>query len=165
MQYYKDKQNQIYAYDDDASEIYIKDGLTKITEDEAKSLLNNSFTIEQYKEGKLAELNGWYKNMSDNLKVNIKDFGVVDGSYKALSRIQAIIDTSDDLAVRTFVMNDGSLKKIGGVEDIKKIKKAIQRATAGLGALKMTYEIKINKAKTKEDLEKITYADTIQETL
>jgi putative 3-deoxy-D-arabino-heptulosonate 7-phosphate synthase len=157
------KNNEVYAYDDEQIAQGYGEGLQEITEEELKEKLSPS--IEQLKEGKTTALNDWYKNMTENFKVDIKDFGVVEGGYKALVQIQAIIDTSDDLAVRAYPLADGKMAKVKGVEDIKKIKKAIQRAFTGLGALKIVYEAKINKAKNGEDINKIVFADTVQETL
>ena len=100
-----------------------------------------------------------------DFKVNIKDFGVIDGGYRSIIRIQAIIDTADDLAIRAYPLADGKMAKIKGAEDLKKIKRAIQVATISLSALKMTYEAKISKAKSQSDLDKIVFTDTIEGTL
>ncbi|AKT92077.1 hypothetical protein [Campylobacter gracilis] len=157
------KNNDVYAYDDEQIALGYAEGLKELTEEELQEKLAPS--IDQLKEGKTAALNEWYKNMTENFKVNIKDFGVVEGGYKALVQIQAIIDTSDDLAVRAYPLANGKMAKVSGVEDIKKIKKALQRAITGLNALKTIYEAKISKAKNSADIEKIVFADTVQETL
>lgn len=157
------KNNEVYAYDDEQIAQGYSKGLQEITEDELKEKLAPS--IEQLKESKTIALNAWYKDITENFKVDIKDFGVVEGGYKALVQIQAIIDTADDLAIRAYPLVDGKMAKVKGVEDIKKIKKAIQRAFTGLGALKILYEAKISKAKNSADIDKIIFADTVQETL
>ena len=160
MKYYKNSQNQIYAYDDDAGEDQIKEGLTKITEAQAKSMLEPS--LEELKAAKTAELAAWVNEMGESCKVEIKDFGAVNGGYKYLLNIGSMIDTFDSLEVRGFRMYDNSMKKIGGQEDLKKIKRAIQIAGQKLHVLKWGYELKIEKAKNKKELDAITFADTIE---
>ncbi len=160
MKYYKNSQNQIYVYDDDVSEDQIKEGLTKITEAQAKSMLEPS--LEELKAAKTAELASWVNAMGDSCKINLKDFGVINGGYKYLLNIEAMIDTFDSLEIRAFRMYDNSMKKIGGQEDLKKIKRAIQIAGQKLHVLKWGYETAIEKAKTSKALEAIKFADTIE---
>lgn len=160
MKYYKNSQNQIYAYDDDVSEDQIKEGLTKITEAQAKSMLEPS--LEELKAAKTAELASWVNAMGESCKVEIKDFGAVNGGYKYLLNIGSMIDTFDSLEIRAFRMHDNSMKKIGGQEDLKKIKRAIQIAGQKLHVLKWGYETAIEKAKTAKALEAIKFADTIE---
>ena len=159
MKYYKNSQNQIYAYDDDVSEDQIKEGLTKITEAQAKSMLEPS--LEELKAAKTAELASWVNAMGESCKVEIKDFGAVNGGYKYLLNIGSMIDTFDSLEIRAFRMYDNSMKKIGG-QDLKKIKRAIQIAGQKLHVLKWGYETAIEKAKTAKALEAIKFADTIE---
>ena len=160
MKYYKNSQNQIYAYDDAVSEDQIKEGLTKITEAQAKSMLEPS--LEELKAAKTAELASWVNAMGESCKVEIKDFGVVNGGYKYLLNIGSMIDTFDSLEIRAFRMHDNSMKKINGQEDLKKIKRAIQIAGQKLHVLKWGYETAIEKAKTSKALEAIKFADTIE---
>lgn len=160
MKYYKNSQNQIYAYDDDVREDEIKDGLTKITEAQAKSMLEPS--LEELKAAKTAELASWVNAMGESCKVEIKDFGAVNGGYKYLLNIGSMIDTFDSLEIRAFRMHDNSMKKINGQEDLKKIKRAIQIAGQKLHVLKWGYETAIEKAKTSKALEAIKFADTIE---
>lgn len=160
MKYYKNSQNQIYAYDDDVGEEQIAEGLTKITEAQAKSMLEPS--LEELKAAKTAELASWVNAMGESCKVEIKDFGAVNGGYKYLLNIEAMIDTFDSLEIRAFRMHDNSMKKINGQEDLKKIKRAIQIAGQKLHVLKWGYETAIEKAKTSKALEAIKFADTIE---
>ena len=160
MKYYKNSQNQIYAYDDDVSEEQIKEGLVKITEAQAKSMLEPS--LEELKAAKTAELTSWVNAMGESCKVEIKDFGAVNGGYKYLLNIEAMIDIFDSLEVRGFRMYDNTMKKINGQEDLKKIKRAIQIAGQKLHVLKWGYETAIEKAKTSKALEAIKFADTIE---
>lgn len=160
MKYYKNSQNQIYAYDDAVSEDQIKEGLTKITEAQAKSMLEPS--LEELKAAKTAELASWVNAMGESCKVEIKDFGAVNGGYKYLLNIGSMIDTFDSLEIRAFRMHDNSMKKINGQEDLKKIKRAIQIAGQKLHVLKWGYETAIEKAKTSKALEAIKFTDTIE---
>lgn len=160
MKYYKNSQNEVYAYDDDVGEEQIAEGLTKITEAQAKSMLEPS--LEELKAAKTAELASWVNAMGESCKVEIKDFGAVNGGYKYLLNIEAMIDTFDSLEVRAFRMHDNSMKKINGQEDLKKIKRAIQIAGQKLHVLKWGYETAIEKAKTAKALEAIKFADTIE---
>ncbi|WP_298043165.1 hypothetical protein [uncultured Campylobacter sp.] len=160
MKYYKNSQNEVYAYDDDVGEEQIAEGLTKITEAQAKSMLEPS--LEELKAAKTAELASWVNAMGESCKVEIKDFGAVNGGYKYLLNIEAMIDTFDSLEVRAFRMHDNSMKKINGQEDLKKIKRAIQIAGQKLHVLKWGHELKIEKAKNKKELDAIIFTDTIE---
>ena len=162
MKYYKNSQNQIYAYDNDVDEDQIKEGLTKITEAQAQKILNVEPPIEQLREAKTAELARWTHSMGDSCKIDLKGFGVINGGYRYLLNVEAMIDTFDSLEIRAFRMYDNSMKKIGGQEDLKRIKKAIQIGGQKLHTLKWGYELKIEKAKNKKELDAITFADTIE---
>ena len=162
MKYYKNSQNQIYAYDNDVDEDQIKEGLTKITEAQAQKILNVEPPIEQLREAKTAELARWTHSMGDSCKIDLKNFGVINGGYRYLLNVEAMIDTFDSLEVRAFRMHDNSMKKINGQEDLKKIKRAIQIAGQKLHVLKWGYELKIEKANSKKELDAITFADTIE---
>jgi len=162
MKYYKNSQNQIYAYDDDISEDQIKEGLTKVTEAQAQKILNIEPPIEQLREAKTAELAAWTHSMGDSCKINLKDFGVINGGYRYLLNVEAMIDTFDSLEIRAFRMYDNSMKKINGQEELKRIKRAIQLGGQKLHVLKWGYELKIEKAKNKKELDAITFADAIE---
>ena len=162
MKYYKNSQNQIYAYDDDVGKDQIKEGLTEISEAQAQKILNVEPSIEQLREAKTAELASWTQSMGDSCKINLKDFGLINGGYRYLLNVEAMIDTFDSLEVRAFRMHDNSMKKINGQEDLKKIKRAIQIAGQKLHVLKWGYELKIEKANSKKELDAITFADTIE---
>lgn len=162
MKYYINAKNQIYAYDDDVSEDQIKEGLTKITEAQAQKILNVEPPIEQLRETKTAELARWTHDMGDSCKINLKDFGVINGGYRYLLNVEAMIDTFDSLEIRAFRMYDNTMKKINGQEELKRIKKAIQLGGQKLHTLKWQYELKISKAKNKKELDAIAFADTIE---
>ena len=118
--------------------------------------------ISELKQAKLNELAAWVNAMGESCKVEIKDFGAVNGGYKYLLNIEAMIDIFDSLEVRGFRMYDNTMKKINGQEDLKKIKRAIQIAGQELHVLKWGYETAIEKAKTSKALEAIKFADTIE---
>lgn len=162
MKYYKNSQNQIYAYDDDVGEEQIAEGLTKITEAQAQKILNVEPPIEQLREAKTAELARWTHSMGDSCKINLKDFGLINGGYRYLLNVEAMIDTFDSLEIRAFRMYDNTMKKINGQEELKKIKKAIQIGGQKLHVLKWGYELKIEKAKNKKELDAIAFTDTIE---
>ena len=162
MKYYKNSQNEIYAYDDDVGEEQIAEGLTKITKNKRDKILDAEPPIEQLREAKTAELARWTHSMGDSCKINLKDFGVINGGYRYLLNVEAMIDTFDTLEVRAFRMYDNTMKKIGGQEELKRIKKAIQIGGQKLHTLKWGYELKIEKAKDKKELDAITFADTIE---
>ena len=160
MKYYKNSQNQIYAYDDDVSAEQIAKGLTEISEAQAQKMREPS--IEQLREAKTAELARWTHDMGDSCKINLKGFGLINGGYRYLLNVEAMIDTFDSLEVRAFRMYDNSMKKINGQEDLKKIKRAIQIGGQKLHTLKWGYELKIEKAKNKKELDAIVFTDTIE---
>lgn len=118
--------------------------------------------IEQLREAKTAELARWTHSMGDSCKINLKDFGVINGGYRYLLNVEAMIDTFDSLEIRVFRMYDGSMKKINGQEELKRIKKAIQLGGQKLHTLKWQYELKISKAKDKKELDAIIFTDTIE---
>lgn len=162
MKYYKNSQNQIYAYDDDVGEEQIAEGLTKITEAQAQKILNVEPPIEQLREAKTAELTAWTHSMGDSCKIDLKGFGVINGGYRYLLNVEAMIDIFDSLEIRAFRMYDNSMKKINGQEELKRIKKAIQLGGQKLRTLKWQYELKISKAKNKKELDAIVFTDTIE---
>ena len=162
MKYYKNSQNEVYAYDDDASEDQIKEGLTKITEAQAQKILNVEPSIEQLRETKTAELAKWTHGMGDSCKIDLKNFGIINGGYRYLLNVEAMIDIFDSLEIRAFRMYDNTMKKINGQEELKRIKKAIQLGGQKLHTLKWQYELKISKAKDKKELDAIAFTDTIE---
>lgn len=162
MKYYKNSQNEVYAYDDDVGEEQIAEGLTKITEAQAQKILNVEPTIEQLRKIKTAGLAEWTHSMGDSCKINLKDFGVINGGYRYLLNVEAMIDTFDSLEIRAFRMYDNTMKKINGQEELKRIKRAIQIGGQKLHTLKWGYELKIEKANSKKELDAITFADTIE---
>lgn len=162
MKYYKNSQNEVYAYDDDVSAEQIAKGLTEISEVQAQKILNVEPPIEQLRETKTAELAAWTHSMGDSCKIDLKNFGIINGGYRYLLNVEAMIDIFDSLEIRAFRMYDNTMKKIGGQEELKRIKKAIQLGGQKLHTLKWQYELKISKAKNKKELDAIVFTDTIE---
>lgn len=162
MKYYKNSQNQIYAYDDDVGAEQIAKGLTEISEAQAQKILNVEPSIEQLRKTKTAELARWTHSMGDSCKIDLKNFGIINGGYRYLLNVEAMIDTFDSLEIRAFRMYDNTMKKISGQEELKRIKKAIQLGGQKLHTLKWQYELKISKAKDKKELDAIAFTDTIE---
>lgn len=70
MKYYRNSQNQIYAYEDDVSEEFLNQkikelGLTPITDDEAKKLLEPKI---DEKARELSELEAQIKEAEDDIR-------------------------------------------------------------------------------------------------
>ena len=160
-QYVKDDRGAIY-YDENNREVKI----TSLGQDTlGLRETPKEPPIEQLREAKTAELAAWTHSMGDSCKINLKDFGVINGGYRYLLNVEAMIDTFDSLEVRAFRMYDNTMKKINGQEELKRIKKAIQIGGQKLHTLKWQYELKISKAKNKKELDAIVFADTIEVTL
>ena len=157
-QYVKDERGVIY-YDENNREVKI----TSLGQDTSGLRETpKEPPIEQLREAKTAELARWTHDMGDSCKINLKGFGLINGGYRYLLNVEAMIDTFDSLEVRAFRMYDNTMKKINGQEELKKIKKAIQIGGQKLHTLKWGYELKISKAKDKKELDAITFADTIE---
>ncbi len=157
-QYVKDERGKTY-YDANNNEVKI----TKLDQDtSALSEAPKEPSIEQLREAKTAELAAWTHSMGDSCKINLKDFGVINGGYRFLLNVEAMIDIFDSLEIRAFRMYDNSMKKINGQEELKRIKKAIQLGGQKLHALKWQYELEISKAKNKKELDTIVFTDTIE---
>ena len=56
MKYYKDAQNKVYGYDEDAPEKYLQPGLTAITEAEKEAIVNQPQPLDTLKVEKLGEI-------------------------------------------------------------------------------------------------------------
>lgn len=157
----KDERGTIY-YDRNNNEVKI----TKLRQDTTGlSKVKNEPSIDELKARKMLELAAWTNAMGESCKIELKGFGAINGGYKHLLNIEAIIDTYDSLEIRAFRMYDNSMKKIGGQEELKRIKKAIQLGGQKLHTLKWGYELKIEKAKSKKELDSIAFTDTIEVSL
>ncbi len=167
MKFYKDKQNQIYAYEDDVSEELLNQrinelGLTPLTKKELDGLNKpKEISLEELKLNKLASLNEWTTKMTDKSAINLKGFGVIDGGYKYLLNVRAMKNNYEALPQKVFRMYDNSFKEVN-LTDLEKIEKAIELGGIMLHTLKWQYESAISKAKNKEELEAITFNEVIE---
>lgn len=167
MKYYKDKQNQIYAYDDNVSDEFINAkikelGLIKLSEQEIEELNRpKEPSLEELKLNKLASLNEWATKMTDKSAINLKGFGVIDGGYKYLLNVRAMKNNFEALPQKVFRMYDNSFKEVS-LADLEKIEKAIELGGIMLHSLKWQYETAISKAKSKEELEAINFNEVIE---
>ncbi|HHG9999153.1 MULTISPECIES: tail fiber assembly protein [Yersinia] len=80
MKYYKDKKNEVYAYEDDCADKFIKEGLVSITEEEAMLMTNPPPTPAELiliAQQKKAELIAHASEVIDPLR-DAKDGGYID---------------------------------------------------------------------------------------
>lgn len=167
MKRYKNKNNEIYAYEDDVSVELLNQrikelGLMPLTQKELEELNKpKEISLEELKLAKLDELSNWAVKMTDKSAINLKGFGVIDGGYKYLLNVRAMKNNYEDLPQKLFRMFDNSFKEIN-LADLKKIEKAIELGGIMLHTLKWRYESAINKAKSKEELEAISFSEIIE---
>ncbi|EKN3738780.1 MULTISPECIES: tail fiber assembly protein [Yersinia] len=80
MKYYKDQKNEVYAYEDDCVDEFIKKGLSSITEEEAMLMTNPPPTPEELillAQQKKAELIAYASEVIDPMR-DAKDGGYID---------------------------------------------------------------------------------------
>lgn len=167
MKYYKDGNKQIYAYEDIVSEELLNQrikelGLTPLTQKELEELNKpKEISLTELKLNKLASLNEWTTKMTDKSAINLKGFGAIDGGYKYLLNVMAIKNNYEALPQKVFRMYDNSFKDVN-LADLEKIEKAIELGEIMLHTLKWQYETAISKAKSKEELEAISFNEVIE---
>ncbi|PPB63095.1 hypothetical protein [Campylobacter hyointestinalis] len=167
MKYYKDGNKQIYAYEDIVSEELLNQrikelGLTPLTQKELEELNKpKEISLTELKLNKLASLNEWTTKMTDKSAINLKGFGAIDGGYKYLLNVMSIKNNYEALPQKVFRMYDNSFKDVN-LADLEKIEKAIELGGIMLHTLKWQYETAISKAKSKEELEAISFNEVIE---
>ena len=167
MKYYKDKNNEIYAYDHNVGKEALaasveKYCLTPLTQKELEELNKpKEISLEELKLTKLDELSSWAVKMTDKSAINLKGLGTIDGGYKYLLNVRAMKNNYELLPQKVFRMYDNSFKEIN-LADLEKIEKAIELGGIMLHTLKWRYESAINKAKSKEELEAISFSEIIE---
>ena len=167
MKRYKDKNNQIYAYEDDVSEELLAQrikelGLIPLTKKELEELNKpKEITLTALKSAKLAELSNWAIKMTDKSAINLKGFGVIDGGYEYLINATVMKNNYEWLPKKEFRMHNDKFVPVT-LQDLEKIEKAIGIAGIFLKNLKWQYESAINKAESKEELESITFNEVIE---
>ena len=167
MKYFKNFKGEVYAYEDDVSEELLNQrinelGLTPLTKKELDGLNKpKEISLEELKLNKLASLNEWTTKMTDKSAINLKGFGVIDGGYKYLLNVRAMKNNFEALPQKLFRMYDNSFKEVN-LTDLEKIEKTIELGGIMLHTLKWQYETATSKAKSKKELEAITFTDVIE---
>ena len=167
MKRYKNSNNEIYAYDDDVSEELLNQrikelGLTPLTQKELEELNKpKEISLAELKLNKLASLNEWATKMAEKSRIDLKGFGAIDGGYKYLLNVRAMKNNFEALPKKAFRMFDNSFKEVS-LKDLERIEKAIELGGITLHTLKWQYETAISKAENKEELEAISFSQTIE---
>ena len=167
MKYYKDKNSEIYAYEENVSKEFLTQkikelGLTPLTKKELEELNKpKEITLEELRLNKLASLNEWATKMAEKSRIDLKGFGGIDGGYKYLLNVRAMKNNFEALPQKLFRMFDNSFKEVS-LKDLEKIEKAVELGGITLHSLKWKYETAISKAKSKEELEAISFSQTIE---
>ena len=167
MKRYKDKNNQIYAYEDDVSKELLKQriqelGLIPLTKKELEELNKpKEISLAELKLNKLASLNEWAAKMAEKSRIDLKGFGAIDGGYKYLLNVRAMKNNFEALPKKAFRLFDNSFKEVS-LKDLERIEKAIELGGIMLHTLKWQYETAISKAESKEELESITFNEVIE---
>ena len=167
MKRYKNANNEIYAYEDDISEELLKQriqelGLIPLTKKELEDLNKpKEVTLAELKLNKLASLNEWAIKMTDKSAINLKGFGVIDGGYEYLINAAVMKNNYEWLPKKEFRMYNDKFVPVT-LQDLERIEKAIGIAGIFLKNLKWQYESAISKAKSKEELEAITFNEVIE---
>lgn len=167
MKRYKNANNEIYAYEDDVSEELLKQriqelGLTPLTQKELEELNKpKEITIEELKQTKLNELLLWADGMTNKSKIDLKGFGVIDGGYEYLINATVMKNNYEWLPKKEFRMHNDKFVPVT-LQDLERIEKAIGIAGIFLKNLKWQYESAISKAESKEELEAISFSQTIE---
>jgi hypothetical protein len=85
MKYYKDVNNEVYAYEEDGSQDHLIGDKVAMTEDEIKAHLNPPITLEQAKASKLAEV------LKDYDSANQAPISYMDTTFQADYKSQDMI--------------------------------------------------------------------------
>ncbi|MBE3607065.1 hypothetical protein CCAL13119_09025 [Campylobacter sp. RM13119] len=117
--------------------------------------------LTEAKQEKLTRLEIWFDTMKNKSKIDLKGFGLIDGGYKYLLNARAIRNNYELIEPKRFRMWDDSFKAITA-DDIAKIERAIELAGIKLHAIKWSYEEAIANANSKEELDAISFNDTIE---
>ena len=141
MKYYKDKNSEIYAYEENVSKEFLTQkikelGLTPLTKKELEELNKpKETTLEYLRLAKLNELGNWASLMAEKSRIDLKGFGVIDGGYKYLLNVRAMKNNFEALPQKLFRMFDNSFKEVS-LKDLEKIEKAVELGGITLHSLK-----------------------------
>ena len=167
MKRYKNASGEIFAYEDDVSEELLAQriqelGLIPLTKKELEELNKpKEISLAELKLNKLASLNEWAIKMTDKSAINLKGFGVIDGGYEYLINATVMKNNYEWLPKKEFRMHNDEFVPVT-LQDLERIEKAIGIAGIMLKNLKWQYESAISKAKSKEELEAISFSQTIE---
>ena len=163
MKYFKDKNNQIYALDDEDVVNFKKPEWVEVSQDEVDEILIKTPDLDELKQAKLNELASWAKSVGDDNKINLKGFGVINGGYRPLLNVEALINDYDAMkeSERVFRMHDNSFTPVSK-QQLLDIQTAIGRAGRLFYKKKWLYETQISAAKSKEELDKIAFDDLVE---
>ena len=167
MKRYKNESGEIFAYDDDVSKELLKQriqelGLIPLTKKELEELDKpKEITVEELRLAKLNELRNWASLMAEKSRIDLKNFGAIDGGYEYLTNAAVMKNNYEWLPKKEFRMYNGEFVPVT-LQDLERIEKAIGIAGIMLKNLKWRYEAAINKAKSKEELEAISFSQTIE---
>lgn len=167
MKRYKNESGEIFAYDDDVSKELLKQrikelGLIPLTKKELEDLNKpKEISLAELRLNKLASLNEWATKMAEKSRIDLKNFGAIDGGYEYLTNAAVMKNNYEWLPKKEFRMYNGEFVPVT-LQDLERIEKAIGIAGIMLKNLKWQYEAAIAKAKSKEELEAISFSQTIE---
>ena len=167
MKEFKNASGEIFAYEDDVSEELLNQrikelGLIPLTKKELEDLNKpKEISLAELRFNKLASLNEWAAKMAEKSRIDLKNFGAIDGGYKYLLNVRAMKNNFEALPQKLFRMFDNSFKEVS-LKDLERIERAIELGGITLHSLKWQYESAISKAESKEELEAITFNEVIE---
>lgn len=103
---------------------------------------------------KLSELRAWEAKVQEKSPAKVEGIGVVDAGARYLLNIQTLIDLCPPEGVIPFRMFDNSVRDCS-LEELQKIKRAIQQKGVDLYQQKWAFEAAIAQATTRIELEAI----------
>ncbi|CAD7288204.1 DUF4376 domain-containing protein [Campylobacter suis] len=164
MKYFKNKENKIYAYDDDVSqdilnEFIVKHNLTPLNKKELNEL--NEPSLNELKELKKAEILSAFNRNLENLDggLSIEPLGIVVDcgrihAENVASMITLLANTSQDNI--TFRLYDNT-SRLTSLAELKAIQTAIIAEGFKQYEKKWALEQAINEATSKEQIEAIKW--------
>lgn len=125
--------------------------------------LKNNEELPSLKQAKLSELASWVRSVGDDNKINLKGFGVINGGYRPLLNVEALINDYDAMkeSERIFRMHDNSFVPVSK-QQLLDIQTAIGRAGRLFYKKKWLYETQISAAKNKEELDGVVFDDLVE---
>lgn len=167
MKYYKDKQNQIYAYDDNVSDEFINAkikelGLIKLSEQEIEELNRpKEPSLDELKQAKLDQIlesfNQNTQNLDGGLMIESLNLRVDCGRVHASNASQLLILMQNTGAEKlSFRLFDNTVRDVT-LDELKTIHAAIVVAGTQLYTKKWQLEERVKNAKDKKELDEIVW--------